>query len=243
MDALILAAGLGTRLGELTRTKPKPLIEVGGTPMLELVARRLIAAGVDRLIINTHHLGEQIVDFVEARGGFGVEVAFSHESRAPLETGGAVLHARHLLRGDSPFFLHNSDILTDLPLDELYRHHVKRKPLATLAVMDRPSSRYLLFDDEGLLGRADEGKQLSLEARAPVGEARRQAFAGVHVISPEFPALLEEKGAFSILDPYLRLVAAGYKIEEFHVDGSHWIDIGKPEQLEQANRLARRSGS
>ena len=242
MDALILAAGLGTRLGELTRSTPKPLIRVGGTAMLEIVASRLVAAGVDRLIINTHHLADQIVDFARAREGFGVEVHFSHEADAPLETGGAVLHARELLRRDVPFFLHNSDILTDLPLTELYRTHQQENPLATLAVMERPSSRYLLFDEQGLFGRADEGKQLRIEVRAAVGTVRKLAFAGVHVVSPHFPDLLEERGAFSILDPYLRLATAGHRIQAFSVDGFSWIDIGKPEQLEEANRQAIASG-
>jgi MurNAc alpha-1-phosphate uridylyltransferase len=236
VDALILAAGLGTRLGELTRSTPKPLVRVGGTPMLEHVALKLVAAGADRLIINTHHLSEQIVEFVRARGGFGVEVHFSHEETAPLETGGAIAKASKLLRRDAPFFLHNSDILTDLPLAEMYRAHQESEPIGTLAVMERATSRYLLFDEVGLLGRVDERKGLRIEVRAPAGAVRAMAFAGVHVISPGFPDMLVERGAFSILDPYLRLAREGKVIKPFTVDGYNWIDIGKPDQLEEANR-------
>jgi N-acetyl-alpha-D-muramate 1-phosphate uridylyltransferase len=236
MEAMILAAGLGTRLGELTRTTPKPLIPVGSVPMLERVATRLVEAGADRLIINTHHLADRIADFVRSRGGFGAKVLISHEPERPLETGGAILHAAHLFRGEEPFFLHNSDILTDLPLRELYSRHLAERPLATLVVMRRESSRYLLFDDDGLLGRVDEKKGVRIEARASHGQVVPLAFAGIHVISPHLPALLTERGAFSILDPYLRLSAAGHQIIPFLADDYHWLDIGKPEQLEEANR-------
>jgi NDP-sugar pyrophosphorylase family protein len=234
---MILAAGLGTRLGARTRDTPKALIPVAGVPMLERVARRLIEAGADRLIINTHHHPEQISDFVAARDGFGVPVAFSPEPDRPLETGGGLLQARALLDGDEPFFLHNVDILTNLPLAALYETHLEAAPLATLAVMERKTSRYLLFDDSGLFGRVDEKKGLELRSREPHGEVYPLAFGGVHVISSEIFPLLTETGAFSILDPYLRLASAGYRILPFRVDDYAWMDIGKPEQLEEAERM------
>lgn len=238
MDAMLFAAGLGTRLRPLTDRVPKALVEVDGVPVLEHVARRLIDAGADRLVVNVHHLGEQVARFLEERGGFGVEWAVSREpGEAPLETGGGLLHARRLLRGDAPLFLHNADILTDLPLGDLYRaHRLADDPLATLAVMERPSRRRLLFDDGGLLGRVDDGKDLRLEVREPVGPVRELAFCGVHVVSARFPGLIEERGAFSILEPYLRLAAEGERILPFRVDGAEWIDIGRPEQLEEARR-------
>ncbi|MEX2582918.1 MAG: nucleotidyltransferase family protein [Gemmatimonadota bacterium] len=238
---MLLAAGRGTRLGALTRSTPKPLVTVGGVPMLERVASRLVAAGADRFIINTHHLADQVVDFVRSRNGFGVEVVFSHEPGMPLETGGAIRHAAELFDAREPFFLHNTDILTDLPLMEMYARHQQDAPLATLAVMHRQTSRYLLFDDRGLLGRIDEGKGLRIAVREPSGEERRLAFAGIHVIAPGFPGLLTEEGAFSILEPYLRLAGAGYRIAPFLADGCEWLDIGKPEQLAEADRVAERS--
>lgn len=237
MDALIFAAGLGTRLGTLTRSVPKALVPVGGVPMLERVARRLISAGADRLIVNTHHFHDLIVAFVEERRGFGVEVVFSHEVDAPLETGGGLLRAAPLFRRDEPFFLHNADILSTVPLEDTYALHLAENPLATLAVMSRESSRYLLFDEHGLFGRADEGKGVRLEARPPRGEVEQLAFAGIHVVSPAiFDLLGPERGPFSILDPYLSLVADGQRILPYRVDGCDWIDIGKPDQLEEANR-------
>ena len=233
---MILAAGLGTRLRPLTDRVPKALIEVGGVPILERVALRLIAAGADRLVINLHHLGDVVRDFVASRDCFGVEVVYSEEPDRALETGGGVLQAMPLLSGTSPFFLHNADILTDLPLEEMYMVHRTSGALATLAVMERSSSRYLLFDDEGLFGRVDEGKEIRIEARERRGAETRLAFGGVHVIAGEFPALLTETGAFSILDPYLRLAGEGRRIVPYRIDGYHWIDIGKPDQLEEARR-------
>jgi NDP-sugar pyrophosphorylase family protein len=163
-----------------------------------------------------------------------VEVAFSEEPGEALETGGGVLHAAALFRGDAPFFLHNADILSDLPLRRMYEAHRAAAPLATLAVMERATSRHLLFDDLGLLGRTDERKGVAIRAREAVGEVRRLAFAGVHVVSPEFLDGITERGTFSILDPYLRRVGEGAVILPFRIDGCHWTDIGKPEQLEEA---------
>jgi NDP-sugar pyrophosphorylase family protein len=241
---MLFAAGLGTRLRPLTDHTPKALVEVGGVPILERVARRLIAAGADRLIINTHHFGEQIERYVRERGGWGVEVLFAREEReTPLETGGGLLRAAPLFRGDAPFFLHNADILTGLPLEEMYRAHGESGALATLAVMERPTSRHLLFDERGLLGRTDERKGLDLRVRPAEGEARKLAFGGVHVVSPEFLSRITEHGVFSILDPYLRLAGEGERILPFRVDGFLWLDIGSPQQLEAARRAVEESAA
>jgi NDP-sugar pyrophosphorylase family protein len=237
MDAMILAAGLGTRLRPLTDRIPKALIDVGGMPIIERVARRLIAAGADRLIINTAHLAQQIEDYVRSMDGFGVEAVFSREDPGPLETGGALLAAEAHFRKDAPFFLHNADILSGIPLDEMYAAHLAAgDPLATVAVMHRTTTRSMLFDDDGLLGRTDQAKGVDLRVRPAAGEVRSLPFAGIHVISPRIFGLMTERGAFSILDPYLRLAAAGERIRPWHADGYAWVDIGRPEQLEEARR-------
>jgi NDP-sugar pyrophosphorylase family protein len=238
---MILAAGLGTRLRPLTDHTPKALIPVGGIPILERVATRLVEAGADRLIINLHHLGDRIRSFVRERDGFGVEVLFSEEAGAALETGGGLLHASHFFRRDRPFFLHNADILTDVPLRSLYESHESSRALATLAVMERRSSRHLLFDGAGLMGRVDYGKELRLEVRTPSGEVEELGFAGIHVISPELLDRITERGGFSILDTYLRLAGEGVSILPFRVDSSRWIDIGRPDQLAAAERWLERS--
>jgi N-acetyl-alpha-D-muramate 1-phosphate uridylyltransferase len=241
MEAMVLAAGMGTRLGELTRDLPKALMPVAGVPILDRVVARLLEAGVDRLIINTHHHSEKIVRHVTGCGSYGLEVLISEEPDTPLETGGALLHARELFRGTEPFFLHNADILTDLPLERMYEEHLVSRPLATLAVMARESARALLFDDQGLLGRIDDSKGIHIQVRPAAGAVRRLAFGGIHVISPEMLTLIQGSGAFSILDPYLRLAGLGFRILPFAADGYRWMDIGKPEQLRQANAWLERS--
>ncbi|MDB4949434.1 MAG: Nucleotidyl transferase [Gemmatimonadetes bacterium] len=235
---MLLAAGLGTRLRPLTDHTPKPLVPVGGVPILERIARRLVAAGADRLIVNTSHLGEQVQAYVREHDGFGAEYAFSPEPGGPLETGGGLLHAAALFRGDAPFLLHNADILTAIPLADLYAAHLSAAPLATVAVMERPTSRHLLFDDVGLLGRSDARTGLEIRVREPVGAVRKLAFAGVHVISPAIFGHITERGAFSILDPYLRLAGEGERILPFRADGHLWLDIGSHAQLAEGNRLA-----
>lgn len=235
---MLLAAGLGTRLRPLTDRIPKALVPVGGVPILERVARRVIAAGADRLVVNTHYLAEQIEAYVAERDGFGVEAVCSREpGDAPLETGGGLVVAEPLFRKDAPFFLHNADILTDLPLREMYDTHVASGALATVAVMERPTTRHLLFDEFGLLGRTDEKNALDLRVRPAGGPLEKLAFAGVHVVSPVLFARITERGSFSILDPYLRLAGEGETIRPFRVDGCTWLDIGRPEQLEEAQRM------
>lgn len=240
MDALLFAAGLGTRLRPLTDVVPKALIGVADIPMLERVARRVIDAGADRLIINVHHHPLEIEGFVRERDGFGVPVAFSRETREPLETGGGLLAAAPLLRRDSPILLHNTDVLTDFPLSALLRAHAEGGALATLAVQRRRASRYLLFDERGLFGRRDERTGEEERARPPVSEAVAFGFSGVHVIEPSLLARIEERGVFSIFRTYLRLAGAGEVMAAHDIGDAQWIDIGTPERLEQAARVAAR---
>jgi N-acetyl-alpha-D-muramate 1-phosphate uridylyltransferase len=236
MDAMILAAGLGTRLGDLTRDVPKALVDVAGTTPLEHVARSLIAAGADRLIINVHHHADRIMEHVAARDGFGVEVVFSHERDAPLETGGGILHAAPLFRRDAPFLVHNVDVLCDADLRLLYEAHCAGSALATLAVNQRPTRRYLIFDEQGLCGRMDMRNGPQAEMHAAAGDVVRFAFAGIHVASPALFPLITERGAFSILDVYLRLVAAGHQVGRHDITDATWLEVGTPERLEAARR-------
>jgi N-acetyl-alpha-D-muramate 1-phosphate uridylyltransferase len=233
---MILAAGLGTRLGAITETTPKALVDVAGMSALEHVARRLIQAGADRLIINVHHHAQRIVHHVEARDGFGVDVVFSHEDDAPLETGGGVLAAAPHFRRDAPFLLHNVDVLTDADLRSMYAAHLQGGALATLAVSERHSSRRLIFDDLGLVGRTDARSDTTSMVRAAASATREWAFAGIHVVSPLLLDRLVETGAFSILEAYLRLAGEGAKIAPFDITGATWLEIGTPERLETARR-------
>jgi NDP-sugar pyrophosphorylase family protein len=239
MDAMIFAAGLGTRLRPLTDRTPKPLVPVAGVPMLERVARRVVAAGATRIIINTHHLGEQIEAFVAERDGFGVDVRISVEPEPAQETGGALRHARRHFRADGPILLHNSDILSDVRLGELVAAHESSGALVTLAVLPTASERYLLFDGRGLLGYADRTTSTEKHVRAPEGVVRRRDFVGIHMIRPEVLDRLPEDGPFSLISLYLRFAAEGEVVAGHVTDGARFIDIGTLEKLEEAGRRVR----
>src|SRR5688500_7137542 len=168
---MILAAGRGTRLAPLTDDTPKPLIEVGGRTLLEWVARRLVEAGADRLIVNVHDHAERIASHLEALD-LGIELVISREVERPLETGGGVLHAAPLFRRADPFLLHNGDIITEIDLGELLAAQRESAALATLAVHERETSRFLLFDADGLLGREDVSRRSVERVREARGEIR-----------------------------------------------------------------------
>ena len=239
MEAMIFAAGLGTRLRPLTDRSPKALVEIAGVTMLERVARRLVEAGATRLIVNAHHHADQLARFIASRDGFGVETFISDESDELLDTGGGLKRAAPLCQGESPLFLHNVDILTDIDLRSLYAAHQAGGALVTLAVMRRPTTRYLIFDREGSLcgyGNAATGHQEW--ARDPVGEVEHLGFCGIHVADPALLGMIEEEGKFSIIYPlYMRLIREGARVAAHRVDGALWIDIGSHEQLDRARGI------
>jgi len=236
MKAMILAAGVGSRLRPLTDTMPKALLEVGGVPMIERVIRRLRAAGVTELVVNLHHLGERIVEFLASRDNFGLRIAFTREAEL-LDTGGGLKNAAGFFDDGRPFYLHNVDVLSDIDLEGLLRFHRRVGALATLAVQRRPGPRQLLFDREGrLCGReSPAGIQWAGE---PVAGAERLAFTGIHVIDPAIFPRMTETGAFPITRTYLRLAGEGERIAACRADGSYWQDMGSPEKLEAARRRA-----
>ncbi len=238
MKAMVLAAGEGRRLRPLTDSRPKALIEIEGVPMLEIVLRRLIAAGVDAAVVNVFHLAEQIIEFLETRD-YGIRIAISRESEL-LDTGGGLKKVADFFDRE-PFFVHNVDVLSNLDLAALYRKHQGSGALATLAVRERPSTRCLLFDaNDRLVGRSTPAGDEW--ARGPVPECRRLPFDGVQVLSPELLPQMTEAGAFSILKTYLRLAAEGADIRAYRSDAFYWQDIGTAQKLEEARRRARELG-
>lgn len=241
MQAMILAAGLGTRLRPLTNDRPKALVEViDGVPMLGQVARRLIDAGATRLIVNVHHFSDQIKRYLEAEDHFGVEVFLSEEPERPLETGGGLLAARPYFRPGEDILVHNVDIFSDVDLRALYESHVASGALATLAVRSPRTPRYLLFDNTGALcgyGNSTTGyEQVVCEPKGGK-EPERVDFCGIQAISPRLFERITETGVFSIMTTYMRLASAGEKIQPYRVDGSRWIDVGSHESLEEARRM------
>ena len=239
MKAMILAAGVGTRLRPLTDDVPKALIDVGGMPMIERVIRRLRSAGVTELVVNLFHLGDRIVEYLDSKGNFGLHVEFTREAEL-LDTGGGLKNAAGFFDDGQSFFLHNVDVLSDIDLEELLRFHQAAGALAALAVQGRPSVRRLLFDWNGkLCGReSPEGVEW---AKGPVGKVERLAFTGIHVINPAIFPKMTETGAFSIIQAYLRLAGEGERIIGCRADGKYWQDIGSLQKLEAARRCAAES--
>jgi NDP-sugar pyrophosphorylase family protein len=253
MEGMILAAGLGTRLGPLTEDVPKALIQVGGKPLLSWVVEAMRAAGVGRIIINTHHHEEQIRDFLGRWAPPGLEFLVSPEPHGPFETGGGLLQAAPLFKEEGAFLLHNVDVLSTIPLIHLSDTHRRAREsdaprlLATLAVQRRDSRRVLLFDEEGLMGWENRGSDRApdgrVQIRSPMGGVTRFSFTGIHVVEPAIFRLTRRTGSFSIITLYLELAAAGWTILPADVTGEEWDDIGTPERLEAARARFRQGRS
>lgn len=235
MQALVLAAGRGQRLQPLTDRIPKALVEVGGVTQLERTLSVLEAAGVQRIVVNTHHHAEQIESWL-ADHSSAAEILVSREKEEPLETGGALVHARHLFYDDAPILVHNVDIITSVDLKALLEMHDPSRCLATLAVQERRTFRHLLFDEVGLQGRLDVREGRRADTRPAVGTVRTLAFTGIHIVSGTIFELVEESGAFSVIDLYLRLSGEGWLIEPFDVTTAEWLEIGTPERLRAARQ-------
>lgn len=243
MKAMILAAGLGTRLRPLTENRPKALVEIAGRTMLEITLARLRAFGISEVIINVHHLAGMILQYLQANDNFGMRLEISREE-ALLDTGGGLKKAAWFFLEDSrsvqePFILHNVDVISTIDLRRMVQFHTGRRALATLAVQARETSRYLLFDAASQLcgrrsghdGKTEAGKT---ELVRPSPQALALAFSGIHVISPRLLAMMSEEGVFSIIDSYMRLAMEGEQILGFRADEYYWRDLGKPENVVQA---------
>jgi len=237
MKAMVLAAGLGTRLRPLTDDRPKALVTVAGRTLLEITLSRLRAAGVSEVIVNTHHHVEMIADYLRANGNFGMRIEISREDEL-LDTGGGLKNAAHFFSesAQGPFILHNVDVLSTIDLGRMVRYHTEQSALATLAVQERETSRYLLFDERGHLCGRRAGRDGQDEMARPAAQTRPLAFAGIHVISPRIFSKMREEGAFSIIDAYLHLAAQGEKIAAFRADEYYWRDLGRPDNILQAER-------
>lgn len=230
MKAMILAAGLGTRLRPLTNNRPKALVEVAGKTLLEITLRRLSSFGIREVIINVYHFADLIIEYLQKNDSFGMTVEISREEIL-LDTGGGLKRAAWFFKEDSePFILHNVDVISTIDLKRMMQFHADERALATLAVQQRKTSRVLLFDQKDLF----RGRQ---EGAIPEG-MRGLAFSGIHVISPQLLTMMCEEGVFSIIDTYIRLASRGQRIVAFRADEYYWRDLGKPENVTQAEKDA-----
>jgi NDP-sugar pyrophosphorylase family protein len=237
MRAMILAAGLGTRLRPLTNDRPKALVEVSGHTLLEITLCRLASFGIREVIVNVHHFADMVVEYLQRNNNFGMRVEISREDLL-LDTGGGLKKAAWFFlesRSAGPFILHNVDVISTIDLDRMVRAHSEQQALATLAVQERETSRRLLFDSDLRLCGRQSGQQPADFVR-PAKEIRPFAFSGVHAISQRLLGMMTEDGEFSIIDSYLRLARQGEKISAFRADEYYWRDLGKPENLAQAAR-------
>ena len=263
MQAMIFAAGMGTRLKPLTDTMPKALVRVGGEPLIKHVIQNLSEAGVDRIVVNVHHFAQQIIDYLTENDNFGLDIRISDESAGLLETGGGIKHAAPLFAPDAPILIHNVDILSNVDLRHFYQRAggllkadglanvtadvpeasvgaVADVPDALLLVSQRKTQRYLLFDDTmRLVGWTNiatgevKSPYPDLEPKA----CRMYAFAGIHALSPRMIPLMNQfPDRFSIIDFYLQTCAT-HRIEGFAKDDLQLMDIGKLDTLAQAEEF------
>ncbi len=240
MRAMVLAAGLGTRLRPLTNDHPKALVEIGGRSLLELTLTRLASFGVRDVIINVHHFADLVIQYLKANNNFGLQVEISREELL-LDTGGGLKKASWFFlqnpnRLEEPFVLHNVDVVSTIDFQRLMEFHSENRALATLAVQERESSRYLLFDEQGALCGRRIGRDQDPELVRTTPNLRALAFSGIHVISPRLLTNMSEEGVFSIIATYLRLAGQGEKILAFRADDYYWRDLGKIDDLRQAEQ-------
>jgi mannose-1-phosphate guanylyltransferase len=244
MKAMVLAAGLGTRLRPLTDDRPKALVEVGGRTLLEITLTRLRAFGIHDVIVNVHHFADKVISFLKERENFGMHLEVSRED-VLLDTGGGLKKASWFFlehshgpakREEEPFLLHNVDVVSTVDFQRMVQFHKDNQALATLAVQQRESSRHLLFDDQRQLSGRRVGREANPEIVRAAPKTEALAFSGIHVISPRLLTLMKEERIFSIIDCYLRLAGSGEKILAFRADDYYWRDLGKPADLQQAAR-------
>ena len=235
MKAMVLAAGLGTRLRPLTDVRPKALVEVAGRTLLEITLARLRSFGISEVIVNAHHFAGMILNYLKAKNNFGMHIEVSRED-VLLDTGGGLKKAAWFFlengrQQDEPFILHNVDVISTIDLRRMAQFHREKQALATLAVQERKTSRDLVFDAR--LQLCDHRPGVNQKTR---GAKRQQAlsFCGIHVISPRLFSLMGEEGAFSIITTYLNLAGLGEKILAFRADEYLWRDVGKLDSLTQA---------
>jgi NDP-sugar pyrophosphorylase family protein len=222
----------------MTDSRPKALVELSGRTLLEITLTRLREFGVDEVIVNVHHFADMVVDYLKSKNNFGMRIEISHED-VLLDTGGGLRKAAWFFlddprRLDEPFVLHNVDVISSIDLHRMVAFHTQNQALATLAVKNRETSRYLLFDEQDQLCGRRSNPDLKTEMVRPVEHPQALAFSGIHVISPRLLPRIAEEGIFSIINSYLNLAARGGKILAFHADQYFWRDLGRPEHLIQA---------
>ncbi|WP_319589774.1 nucleotidyltransferase family protein [uncultured Draconibacterium sp.] len=237
MQAMIFAAGLGTRLKDETADKPKALVDVGGKPLLQRAIEKLSAEGVSKIVVNVHHFAPLVIDFIKSKN-WGVPVLISDESDKLLETGGGLKFASHLFSPNEPILIYNVDILSSINLHDIFAQHTKTKAIATLVVRQRKTQRYFKFDSEhNLVGWINKKTgETKISRPENFQEAAEMAFSGIHIVDPEIFDFMPDEDRFSIVQVYLEL-AKTKNIKGYFDSSELWMDVGKPAQLEKARNI------
>lgn len=234
--AMILAAGLGTRLKPWTDNHPKALAVVNGKSLLQRNVEYLQEHGIYEVIVNVHHFGYQIVKAIAENNGWGSDITISDETMAVLETGGGLKKAAWYFADTEHFVLLNSDVLTDMNLTAMMAQHITHKTLATLATTQRETSRYFLFDDNNILCGWRNVKTGAEKVVRPATSLVQKAFSGIHIINRQMLPMIKQEGKFSMVDLYLSL-AGDNEIMGFDHSASKFIDVGKPESIAKAEGM------
>ena len=235
LQGMVFAAGLGTRFKPWTDKHPKALAVVNGKSLLRRNIEYLRQYGISNVVVNVHHFADQIIEAIQQNKGWGSNITISDETDMVLETGGGIKKAEPLFMADNIVVI-NVDILTDLDLGTLIAFHQQHQPLSTIAVTNRTTSRYFLFDEHDTLVGWRNTKTGEEKIARQAGTYIPKAFSGIHVISKKLLSLIDRQGKFSIVDVYLEL-AANYTIKGFDHSGSKFIDVGKPDSVAQAEQL------
>jgi len=233
---MIFAAGLGTRLYPITLNKPKALVEVAGKTLLQMAIEKVSNAGYNELVINVHHFGDQIIDFLKTNNNFGLSIEISDERGQLLDTGGGLVKAAPWLEGVEPFLIYNVDVLSDIDLQQFREYHMERGGLATLAVRYRETARYLAFDESMQLSGWKNIKTGDEIISRNMQNCSLLAFSGIQLIEPAIFKLISETGSFPLMSLYLRL-AAEFRIMGFLDNSNLWMDLGKPDQIKDAEKF------
>ncbi len=239
---MILAAGLGTRLGEHTASRPKALLPLEGTTLLEQAVLKLVRHGIRDIIVNVHHYAAMVREYLDEKNGFGINLQVSGEEDKLLDTGGGIRKAAGFLAAAEHFFVYNVDVLSNIDLGRMLDQHLQTRALATLAVRNRQSSRFLLFDSTGhLRGWKNTATGESLGDQAAWTDCRPLAFSGIHLLSARVLDLLPEQDEpFSIIPVYTGL-AGKHPVMAYVHDGDDWMDVGRVGQLDTAREWLRRN--
>jgi MurNAc alpha-1-phosphate uridylyltransferase len=234
MKAMIFSAGLGKRLGNITKETPKALVDINGKSILRHVVEKVSSYGFNDIIVNVHHHADLVEKEIDRLNDDGFHISVSDERGLLLETGGGLYKAKWFF-DDSPFLLYNSDILTDLDLTALLKFHNEKNGLATLAAADHGHNRVFLTDKQGLIyGWRNRQAGEEIMARDSKEELAEISFSGIHIADPEIFSYMSE-GVYSLTALYLQL-ASEHKIWTFRHDKDFWIDIGTPDQLDEARK-------